>query len=142
MARRGYPAEFRQWVLELVASAARWSTSRGISASPNRRSTRLTGAVRSGSTEVKRRSDDRRTRRVGGRQAQDRGARDRAQDPPSLDGAPEGLDRPKRRWAAIAVMADEQVPVQLACRVLGVSESGYHARRPDRLRSVRSGTPG
>ncbi len=36
-------------------------------------------------------------------------------------------------------MADEQVHVQLACRVLGVSESGYHARmtRPPPERSIR-----
>jgi len=36
---------------------------------------------------------------------------------------------PKRRFAAIAVMAAEGLPVQVACRVLGVSESGYYAQR-------------
>jgi len=36
-------------------------------------------------------------------------------------------------------MADEQLPVQMACRVLGVSESGYHAwkTRPPSERSIR-----
>jgi hypothetical protein len=34
---------------------------------------------------------------------------------------------PKRRYEAIAVMAGQGLPVQLATRVLGVSESGYYA---------------
>jgi hypothetical protein len=36
-------------------------------------------------------------------------------------------------------MADEGVPVQLACRVLGVSESGYHAwrKRAPSARAIR-----
>ena len=36
---------------------------------------------------------------------------------------------PKRRFAAIEVMAADGLPVQLACRVPGVSESGYYAWR-------------
>lgn len=40
----------------------------------------------------------------------------------------------KRRYDAIAVMAAEKLPVQLATRVLGVSESGYY--------EWRSGSPG
>ena len=38
-------------------------------------------------------------------------------------------DVPKRRFAAIRVMAREHLPVQLACRVLHVAESGYYAWR-------------
>jgi putative transposase len=36
---------------------------------------------------------------------------------------------PKRRFEAIAVMAAERLPVQLAARVLGVSESGNYEWR-------------
>jgi transposase-like protein len=32
---------------------------------------------------------------------------------------------PTRRYEAIAVMASEKMPAQLACRVLGIAESGY-----------------
>lgn len=33
---------------------------------------------------------------------------------------------PERRFEAIAVLASHKLPVQLVCRVLGVSESGYY----------------
>ncbi|MBB4683764.1 transposase InsO family protein/transposase-like protein [Amycolatopsis jiangsuensis] len=45
--------------------------------------------------------------------------------------------RPKARYAAIAAMTEEGLPAQLACRVLGVSESGFYARR-SRSPSARS----
>lgn len=46
---------------------------------------------------------------------------------------------PPRRYEAIAVIATEALPVQLASRVLGVSESGYYEwrRRPPSARAVR-----
>jgi putative transposase len=46
---------------------------------------------------------------------------------------------PKRRFEAIVVVAGEGLPVQLATRVLGVSESGYYdaLTRPPSARSSR-----
>jgi hypothetical protein len=46
---------------------------------------------------------------------------------------------PRRRFEAIAVMAAEGLPVQLATRVLGVSQSGYYATRT-RAPSPKSST--
>ncbi|MFA1551964.1 IS3 family transposase [Actinomadura chokoriensis] len=46
---------------------------------------------------------------------------------------------PKKTFEALAVMADEGLPVQVACRVLDLSESGYYAwrARPPSPRSLR-----
>jgi len=49
---------------------------------------------------------------------------------------------PQKRFEAIAVMATERLPVQLAARVLGVSESGYYEWRAGLRHSGRSGMPG
>lgn len=52
-------------------------------------------------------------------------ARDRGGDPEKGPGTAAGVVRPKRRYASIATMAAEGLPVQTACWLLSVSESGY-----------------
>jgi len=49
---------------------------------------------------------------------------------------------PKDRFGAIETMAGERLPVQAACRVLDVTESGYYAWRWEHPRRARSATPG
>jgi len=57
--------------------------------------------------------------------------------------AAQGDHRPKRRFAAVAVMAQEHRPVGVRCRALGVSVSGYHAQRsrPPSPRSIHHTWP-
>jgi transposase-like protein len=50
--------------------------------------------------------------------------------------------RPKARFAAIAAMAQEGLPIQTACRILGVSESGCTLGAAGHRRPARCGTPG
>src|SRR5271155_4850288 len=68
-----------------------------------------------------------------------RRARDGARSDQAGQRAVEGGGAPKRRYAAISMMASEGKPVQVACRIVGVPESSYYAwkKRPPSARSVR-----
>jgi putative transposase len=72
-----------------------------------------------------------------------RRARERAGRPSPRRGAARRRGAPKRRFEAIAVMADEGLPVQLAVRVLCVSESGYYRwkKHTASARSLRHAFP-
>ena len=128
MRRRGYSGEFGRRVLDLLAqgrSVASVAHDLDLSdqtiynlASP--------GSNRSGPSA---RSEHRRARRGRGGQEADRRAGDRVGCLATVPGTSQGGRQPKRRYAAIEVMAAESLPVQVACTVLGVSESGYYAHR-------------
>jgi len=74
-----------------------------------------------------------------GEQAHRRAA-DRVRDQSPSDRAAQGGDQPKGRCAAIEVIAADDLPVQVACKVVGVSESGYHEylKRAPSERSIRT----
>jgi hypothetical protein len=63
-------------------------------------------------------------------EAADQGARDGVGGAPARGRAVEGVGAPKRRFEAISVIAEEGLPVEVACRVLHVSCSGFYAWRP------------
>ena len=137
MGRGGYPAEFRQRVLDLVAAGRRVEDiARDLGISDQtvyswRRQDRIDRGLEAGLTSAERAeliSARRRIRELETELAIHRRAAE----------LPEGDARPKR-VAAVETMATEGLPVKLACRVLQVSESGYYARRsrPPSVRSIR-----
>jgi putative transposase len=128
MGRRGYPAEFRQRVLDLVAAGRRVrdvAVDLGISDQTVygwRRQERMDQGIEPGLTSAERAELAAARRRI-------RELENRARHPSQGGRAPERDHKPKRRFAAVEVIAAHGLPVQLACRVLSVSESGYDARR-------------
>ena len=125
MGRRGYPAEFRQRVLDLVAAGRRVrDVAVDLGSSDQtvydwRRQERMDQGIEPGLTSAERAE----------LAAAHPGARSRARHPSEGGRVVERDHKPKRRFAAVEVIAADGLPVQLACRVLNVSESGYYARR-------------
>ena len=117
MGRKGYPAEFRRRALDLVAAGKTVAevarllevsdqSIYTLAAAGADRPGRAAGAELGGA------------RGAAGGAAADPGARDRAGGAPSRRRAAEGVGAPKRRFEAIAVIAGEGLPVEVACRVL------------------------
>jgi putative transposase len=136
--RRGYPPEFRRKVLDLVAAGrpvVEVARDLGISAQSIyswRRQDRIDRGVEPGLTSAERAelaAAKRRIYELGAELVVHRRASELLRQ----------VVPPKGRYEAIAVMADEGLPVQLAARVLEVSESGYYAahRRAPSARSIR-----
>ena len=136
MGRRGYPAEFRRRVLELIGSGRRvGDVARDLGISDQtvydwRHQERIDRGIEPGLTSAERAELVAARRRI--RELETELAIHRARG-----GVAEGDHKPKSRFAAVEVMARRGLPVQLACRVLEVSESGYYARR-SRAPSPRS----
>ncbi|MEX5258328.1 IS3 family transposase [Kocuria arenosa] len=138
MGRRGYPSEFRRKVLDLVAAGrpvAQIAAELGISdqtiytwARQDRIDQGLEPGLSTGEktelAEARRRIHQLETELAATRRA--------------MELIREAVP-PKVRYAAVTTMATEGIPVDVACRVLDVSTSGYYAslHRPLSPRQIR-----
>lgn len=138
MGRRGYPPEFRRKVLDLIEAGRKITDiarDLGISSQTIynwRRQDRIDRGFEPGLSSGEGAELLAARRRIAELETELRIAR-RATE------LLKDVKLPKDRYAAINVMAAEKLPVQSACRILDVSESGFYAwlTRPPSERSIR-----
>ncbi|MBI4942112.1 MAG: IS3 family transposase [Actinobacteria bacterium] len=136
MAPRGYPAEFRRKVLDLLESGRKVADiARDLDISEQtiyswRRQDRIDRGLQAGATTSEKTELAVAQRTIAQLQAE-LAAAERALE------LVKGVMPPKDRYAAVRQMAAEGHSVQRACRLLGVAESGYYEWR-DRRPSARA----
>jgi putative transposase len=138
MGRRGYPPEFRRKVLDLIEAGRKVAdVARDLGISDQtiyswRRQERIDRGLEPGLSSPERAELAAAKRRIAQLEAElavHRRASELLKE----------VVPPKDRYVAIATMAEEGLPVQLACRVLQVSESGFYEWRcrPPSARAIR-----